>query len=660
MSYRRILYVLLALALLASLHVAERRERQERAAGTVEIVMDDADFSTFARSYGFDQERFLRELKAVGLTSLGVSEELGAALPGSGHAAAFGGGNLVDQAQLAPLRDPLLAGLLRAGALHSDDIFVIAYDRPTARRYAEQLPLKFPPATVRQLRATLPAVWAVRTQSDYFAAAALGLPDDRIALADRVGLHLVPRLQNDQNFDGHQIAALVDASVRGRDATTAIFFGLRNEVLGYPDQLGATAAALRADKLNFGTIEVYDARTQQSGNDELGRRLPARVVRVQAIGKIEQDKLRAEEIIARFLLGVRERNVRVVYLRPLAHPWGGRSLEASNVAMVARISEGIRRSGLQIGVPVGFTRMAFQPQEIAVISLAVPAVVLLVLAALGIGNVFWLIGLTLADLALIGAGFTLHHDLLVRQLLALGAGVAFPTAALLAIGWAFRGDPRIAGWKTVANPYLRGLAALAIASAVTLAGALVVVGLLSTPGTMTEIDRFAGVKYLLVLPALVGLGLYFFTAPLGARIDPATAAEVPVRWFQLVVGALLLAGAFVVVERSGNQTDLSPSAFELALRAHLTDILQVRPRFKEFMVGFPAMLLLPALIPADRRRWGWLFVLAIGLGLADLVDTFSHFHTALAISVVRVVLGAIIGALVGAVAIAAYRFVRAR
>jgi hypothetical protein len=655
--YRRILYALLALALLASLHVAERRERQERAAATVEIVMDDADFATFARAFGLDQERFLKRLKSAGLTSLGISEELGAGLPGSGHATAFTGGALRDQSVLAPLRDPLLAGLARSGALHDDAMYVLAYDGGTARRFAFQLPLKFPAGTVRQLRASLPALWEVRTQSDYFAAAALGLPDDRIALAHAAGLWIDPRLQNDQTFDAQHVSALVD-SASGPDETTAIFFGLRNEVLGYPDELAATAKALRAHRLTFGTIEVYDQRTLQAGNDQLARRLAAYTVRVQAIGKIEQDKLRAEDIVARFLLGVRERNVRVVYLRPFTHPWKGRSVEDANVAIVAAIADGIRASGLRIGRPAGFTRMTFSPWEIAIVSLAAPAIVLLILLAPGIGGWPWLGALVLADLIVVAAAFATHHDIVARQAVAFVAGVGFPTAALLAIGWSFRGEVPFDGrFPALANPYLRGLCALVVATLVTLGGALVVVGVLSTATTMTEIDRFLGVKELLVLPALFGLGLYFFSPHFGAKVDPRAAADAPVRWAPLLVGLVLLAGAFVVLQRSGNTTDVTPSGLELSLRSQLTALLQVRPRFKD-MIGFPALMLLPALLPADRRRWGWLFILAIGLGCADLIDTFSHLHTALAISAFRIFNGAVLGAIGGAVLIALYRVVR--
>jgi len=73
-------------------------------------------------------------------------------------------------------------------------MYLIAYDAATARRYAEQLPLRFEPRAIRVLRPVLPVVWAIRTTSDYFDAETFGLPLDRVALAQRAGLLLVPRL----------------------------------------------------------------------------------------------------------------------------------------------------------------------------------------------------------------------------------------------------------------------------------------------------------------------------------------------------------------------------------------------------------------------------------------------------------------------------------
>ena len=81
----------------------------------------------------------------------------------------------------------------------------------------------------------------------------------------------------------------------------------------------------------------------------------------------------------------------------------------------------------------------------------------------------------------------------------------------------------------------------------------------------------------------------------------------------------------------------------------LTHVLSVRPRFKEFLIGFPCMMLLPALLPLHRRAIGWLLALGIGVGIGDVIDTFSHLHTPLAISLLRVINGLVVGAIVGVV-----------
>jgi cbb3-type cytochrome oxidase subunit 3 len=650
-TYRRLLLTVLALGLVACLFVALRRERHEQRAARVEIALDDQDFQSLARSYGYEQRTFLTALRGAGLTSLAVQEELGGQVASSPGAAAYSGTTLLNQARLTGFRDPVFARLAAGNQLRTDEVYLIAYDPATAARYARQLRLKFSPSSVHLLRAAKPAVFAIRTQADYFGAVGLGLPNDRVALAHQLGLKLLPRLENDERLRAAQIEALVADAVVRHDAHTIVFFGLRNQVLGYPDAIADTAQALRAHRLVFGTIETYDAKQNQAGSETLAQALPDRTVRVQAIAKAEQDKLKPEEIVQRYLLGARERNVRVVYFRPFAHQWGDRSIQATNVELVRQIALGLNRAGLRTGTASPFDRFVSRPWEIALASLAVPAIVLLLLAEFGLGDRRWLIALVVADVALVLAGFALHHDMAVRKLLALAGGIAFPVAGFAAIAPAFRA-PRA---PSLGAALLDGVRVLAIATLVTLGGVLVVIGLLSTPLTMTEIDRFSGVKLVLALPPLIALLLYVFTRRWGSRVQATALAVRPVTVLQLVAGAVLLGAGYLLLARSGNQSDIAPSTFELALRAHLTTLLQVRPRLKEFLIGFPALMLLPALVPADRARWGWLFALAIGVGLGDVIDTFSHLHTALGASLLRLLNGAVIGIVIGAVAVVAYR-----
>jgi hypothetical protein len=412
-TYRRLLYALLTIGLLASLFVAVRRERHEHRANRVEIVMDDADFQSLARSYAYDQRAFLVALRRAGLTSLAVQEELGGQVSSSASAAVYPGTTLLAQAKLTGFHDPVFARLAIHG-IRTDEVYLVAYDPATAARYAQQLALKFSPRAVRVLRRQAPAVFAIRTQADYFSSVGLGLPADRIALARELGLFLVPRLQNDERFRAPQILALFHDEVAHHNAHTVIFFGLRNQVVGYPDAIDDTAAVMRADHMNFGTIETYDVKQNQAGSETLAKDLPNTTVRVQAISKVEQDKLRPEEIVSRYALGVRERNIRVVYLRPFAHQWGNRSIEASNVELVRQIAQNIRASGLRTGTATPIDTFETRWWEIALASLAVPAILLLLLDAFGIGGPRWLIAFVAVDLLLVAAGFAVHHDMAAR------------------------------------------------------------------------------------------------------------------------------------------------------------------------------------------------------------------------------------------------------
>ena len=655
MTYRRVLLAVLALGLLACFYVGVRRERHEHRANRVEIVMDDADFQSLARSYAYDQRAFLIALRRAGLTSLAVQEELGGQVSTSPSAALYTGPALLDQAKLTGFHDPVFARLAVHG-IRSDEVYLVAYDRATAARYARQLALKFSPSAVRVLRRSDPEVFAIRTQADYFGSVGLGLPGERVALARSMALKLVPRLQNDERFREPQIDAVIEDAVRGHDAHTVIFFGLRNQVLGYPDNVDATAKALRTAKADFGTIETYDVKQNQAGSESLAKDLPDRTVRVQAISKTEQDKLRPEEIVSRYDLGVRERNVRVVYLRPYAHQWADRSIEATNVELVRRIASNARAAGLRVGTASPFDRFVTRPWEIALASLAVPAVLLLLLVEFGIGDRRWLIAFVVADVLLVLTGFAVHHDMAVRKVLALAGAIAFPVAGFAAIAPAFAA-PRA---PSTGAAILDGIRVVAIATLVTLCGALVVIGLLSTPLTMLEVDRFSGVKLVLAAPPVLCLLLYLFTRRWGSQLTVKQLGESPVTVLALVLGAVLLGAGYLVLTRSGNQSDIAPSGLELALRAHLTTLLQVRPRFKEFVIGFPALMLVAALLPAHRARWGWLLALGIGVGLGDIADTFSHLHTALVVSVLRLANGAVLGIAIGAVAIAVYRAAVAR
>jgi hypothetical protein len=651
--YRLFLGLLLFVSLLASLYVGAVRGRKEHGARRVELAMDYTDFHAFADSYGYNEAALLIALRRAGLTSLAVAEELGSDVNDDASAIVVSGQQLADQAKLAPLADPTLAALSRSGGISSRDLYLIVEDPRELARYRAALGMHLGPHAIRTLRAAHPAILAVRSQIDYFDSLGLGLPSRPLELTRRLHLFLIPRIQNDERYGKDDIDRIFDSFFVGVwKPSTVIFFGARNEVLGFPDHLDDTAAALERTGLNFGSIEIYDKAQLQKGNDGLAEKAIERTTRVLATPKLELDKLDYDTVVARYLLGVRERNVRVVYLRPYLHANPGASLEKTNVDLVRQIADGLRARGFKLGRATPVPDFHINPLIVALASLAVPAMLLLLLEAFGIRRAPIAYAAILGTLALVALGYALHHDLLVRKLLALAGAIEFATMAFVEIPRAFT----LEAPASLGASLLAGLRTVAVATAFALGGALVVVGLVSAPLLMEEIDRFAGVKAVIVLPPLLAFMLYVYTRRFGN--DPPSvqgSALAPVRVYQLAVLGLLGAAAIVYVARSGNQSDITPSAFEMSLRSGLTTVLGVRPRLKEFLIGFPLMLLLPALRLEHKRLVGWLFAIGVAIGTSDIVDTFSHLHTPLIVSLVRVFNGAVIGCVIGALFVVLYR-----
>jgi len=103
----------------------------------------------------------------------------------------------------------------------------------------------------------------------------------------------------------------------------------------------------------------------------------------------------------------------------------------------------------------------------------------------------------------------------------------------------------------------------------------------------------------------------------------------------------------LLVLRSGNESGVGVSGLELHFRAVLDRVFGVRPRTKEVLIGHPLLVLAFARAMAGKRGGLWA-LLALGtVGQVSMVNTFSHLHTPILVSVARTLHGLWVGALLG-------------
>lgn len=384
-----------------------------------------------------------------------------------------------------------------------------------------------------------------------------------------------------------------------KEADAVVFAGL--EALGYPYRLEEARERVPVPvALIEGTPQPGLAAYREKG-----------ILRLFSLRYEWQLTLTPEEAADKYVLAARERGHQLLYLRP--YPY-----RQDTERLLQRIQEGLKASHIPLGHP---QPRAFTPSPLR-------------LAA-------W-VGV-LAGLGLLALGLPVHGPLVALLLLLLALGYAGGQAGALLAALVFP----VLGFLGPRNGLWMWLRTLGYA----LAGAVFLSALGSRPETVLGLQAFQGVSLTLLVPPLLVafsfLERHYKEALTRLFLHPLRLGEVALAALALLLLALALL-------RRGNDAPVVPE-LELKLRSLLQDVM-VRPRFKEVFghALFPLALLLP------WPKWvqnGLLFLAA--LGVASILNTFSHFHTPLAISFFRVVNGALLGLSLGLLGVMLVRRLRA-
>ena len=100
-----------------------------------------------------------------------------------------------------------------------------------------------------------------------------------------------------------------------------------------------------------------------------------------------------------------------------------------------------------------------------------------------------------------------------------------------------------------------------------------------------------------------------------------------VKAIYILLSVILLIIGYIYIARTGHETNVQPSTFEMMARNILEERLLARPRIKEFLIAFPALM--TAVYFAKNKYNSLTFIagLAAVMGQASIANTFSHLRT---------------------------------
>jgi len=469
----------------------------------------------------------------------------------------------------------------------------------------------------------------------------LGLDHELAKVAQKVGLEVVARLPNPTGLTEKGLKFWL-REIRDVNAFAVIFEG--EEVFGYRTMLPAVADAFRQTDCQIGILELVS----QKGDRSLAAMLPEKVIRVHSVSARELVNFSQPELVDRFVRAVRERNIRLCYIRIPFHLKGDPL--AVTKEYLSTLRQDLTQKGFLLGTPSpmppttapiwlwGLIGLGAVTTGIAFLCLFVPLST----------SQQW--GLTVVGIAL---GIVLHllQPIWAAKLMALGIAIAAPVLAIwFGAGATLRSGSR---WQ-------RTMTGIATCLAVIIACGLIESALMFDYRFWLKVSEFSGVKVSQLLPFLivtaVALTQWMDTAELEtheryqvAYRNLQSLFDAPVKWGQAIGLLFILAAVAYWLVRTGNEPGLGVPMWELKLRAAIEDILGVRPRFKEFLLGHPMLVLSFFFLTGthlEAKIGQWLAVPAV-IGLASIMNTFSHAHTPIALSLLRTFHGIWLGLLIG-------------
>ncbi|WP_041639096.1 DUF5693 family protein [Anoxybacillus flavithermus] len=609
------LLIIIALSLLLIAPAISKRHKAEWDNRTYEMMMPYDEIETWLQET--NEEDVWKQLKEAGLTTVSIEAETLDSLEKSGRIVLL---------KMDEWKHTLV--LLNQDVDHLPSRGLVVYPLDETFPLVSSLEATFGD-DVQAMQANGKTYYIIEGNAKKIERVPLAYDEMKIAHLIEQGLMVVLRIPDARDMNEASVRILQQMEALKNEHTLKLL-PTGEEVAGYPTDVAKWGERWKEAGYVLLSTEFYEAK----GLTTLAKAMDVHVVRLHSLN-LEQRK--PNEAVDVAIRAIKERNIRALFIRPYASADTEKNMEKTITVMKQIVQQmpshyilgksepfaPIERSSIAtIGFVVGATAFVF---------LAIRSLVSPMMASLAAGGAL-ILGI---------AGTVLAIDLALKALALL--------VAIITPIYAAKPSSVQEGWRGTFMAYGRAIA-------ISFVGISWIVTMLYGNEYMAYVgEGFRGVKLVYVVPlvAMVVLVLpWIIREPLLPFMKRLW--KHPITIGHVVISFVVLALLAYYVLRSGNTG--TASALELAARQKLEEWLYVRPRTKEFLLGFPAYLL--ALFVINKQKQLGAILLVVGtIGWLSIINTFTHLHIPLFISFVRTMYSLGLGLFIGIALIYVYKWV---
>ncbi len=649
-----ILIIFIILALAAAGIITYNRSKLESNFKQVELVMSLNELRELSYQEGYDEIELLAKMKHSGINSIAIHEDTLENLVFSGKILYFSDKELNKLNFFIKSIDPF-----RKFQPSPGEAYIIFNDKNDYLRIKENLQRQLGEDLVRDL-GFLPYIGLkVKGSEEKLADLGLGFSEEDIELVRNFGFQVILRFKNFPQINKEDIEFKFKESDKAGKISGIIFEG--ETVLGYPskENLIYTAELLKTIEYPFGIIEFAG----QKGIETVAHQASELAIRVHSITKEEMEIISKQKATERWIRAAKERKVRIFYIKPFMK--SNFNLIEDNISYIRTIKEELEASGFDTGKANIFSTPYQEPKIF---------ILLLILGVISGGlillkNVFNIKKYQEYSLLFLGILFSLvllflNKEIFLIKLMALLAALIFPTLAIINnqryflesnnsklkdTQDFFKNNPSfILMIKEVLSGFFRIIL-------ITLSGALLIAALLSNNKFMLGIEQFSGIKISYLVPLFLVLLIMWLKVNKG-KLMILENIKKPILIEHVIIMAFFAVFLVIYISRSGNFSFLPVLDIEEKIRIFLEKTLIARPRNKEFLIGYPVLLLAMSMNYLKIKEFKIPIIIIGTIGPVTLINTFCHIHTPFLFSMLRTFNGLWLGLALGLVIITIFYY----
>lgn len=588
---RFIPWLLLALTLIFCGVSLTGRFRVERGNRAVGIAVEMNALRDIAASEGLPVAEILRTAKEHGLTHVVLNEE--------------NFGELMDE------------NLIQQGEPTKFWFNTTMVNQKAAERMISMVRLRYP----RALASTVPPGLVLDISLPTLRGTSLGINEADAKLVKLTGLEIIARHANPPLASEDLIRNTLR---RSKELGASVYLPVGDDVLGHSANTKYTSEVLKELDIALATPEFVNL----NGDEKLAAFSKENILRLHSIQAAEIPRYTLEGILERYTKAFAERNIRLLLVRPRLD--AGTGPKMSLYMLLDKLQTSIAKEGGDVKLPRPFTEPDPSPKNywlpIALVAGFFCAVSLQTVSWLGRFRTGFFLLPALTSVA------SLHPT--GRQVDALLFATLFPICAYVLLK-EFEKFHWLMGYFLI--------------TLISWTGGLCVAALLNELVYYIRIEQMLGVKLAHFFP-IIAVALVM----LARVIRPKDIVKCPITYGSAILGIVALGVVGFMLARTGNDNPAAVSGLELKFRALLENVMPVRPRTKEFMLGHPVIVLGLWVWSRYRRQgaqWmgilGALLLAAGAIAQTSVVNTMCHLHTSLLVSVERIGIGWLLGGIFG-------------